>query len=94
MKSYKTRELTTTDAGTTVTVVSAGIGHELGYVNIIKDTAHVITFYDGPAATGDKIFTKPASSTAGHYKFDRPVTKGLYAVVAASFAGNIVVGFN
>ena len=97
MKQYKTRNLTSADANTTVIIRRAGdtkTPGEFGYMTVLKDSAHTIAFYDGEDSTGTLIGTKPASIAAGTYWFDRPVTKGLCAVVAASFAGDIVVGFN
>jgi len=94
---YQTINLTSTQANSTVTIRRKGDNSpgELGYVNVIADSAHTIAFYDGdPAGSNfDLIFTKPASTVANTYWFKRPVTKGLFAVVAASFAGDIVVGF-
>lgn len=94
---YQTRNLTSADANSTVTIRAKGENSpgELGYMTILGDSAHVIAFYDGdPAAGGTLIGTKPASTPAGTYWFKRPVLKGLYATVAASFAGQIVIGYN
>lgn len=96
-KQYQTRELTSADANSTVIIRRAGdtkIPGEFGYITILSDSAHVVTFYDGETSAGTRIAIKPASVAAGTYRFDRPVTGGLCAVVAASFAGNIIVGFN
>lgn len=97
MKEYKTRNLVTADAGTTVTIRKKGDNSlgEFGYMTVLKDSAHTIAFYDGDPAlsTSTLIGTKPASIAAGTYWFKRPITSGLYAVVQAAFAGGIVVGF-
>jgi len=96
-EEYQTRNIVAADANSTVTIRRKGdnsIG-KFGYMTVLKDSAHTIIFYDGdPAGTNfDLIGTKPASIAAGTYIFNRPVTKGLFAVVAASFAGDIVVGY-
>lgn len=95
---YQTTNLTSTQANSTVTIRRKGDSSngELGYVNVIQDSAHTIAFWDGDPtlATSTLIFTKPASTVANTYWFKRPVTQGLFAVVAASFAGQVVVGFN
>lgn len=94
-KTYQTRNLLTADAdGTRVIRTKGNSDGELGYITVFADTAHTINFYDGEDNTGDLIFTKPASLAVGTYWIKRPVKKGLCAVVQASFAGNIVVGFN
>ena len=95
MDTYQTRNLLTADANGTrvIRTKSAGSDGELGYITVLADSAHTIAFYDGEDNTGDLIFTKPASLAVGTYWFKRPVKKGLAAVVAASFTGNIVVGF-
>lgn len=98
---YQTRNIVAADAGTTVIIRSPGAVQlrspgEFGYMTVLLDTAHTIAFYDGDPAGSNftLICTKPASVAAGTYRFERPVMNGLYAVVAASFAGNIVVGFD
>lgn len=96
-KQYQTRNLLTADANGTRIIRRAGdtkTPGELGYITVLADSAHTIAFYDGEDNTGELIFTKPASMGAGTYWFKRPVSKGLCAVVAASFTGNIVVGYN
>lgn len=97
MDEYQTREITSADANTTVVICRAGdtkVPHKLGYITVMVDSAHVITFYDNESAVAaDRIVIKPASTPGGTYWFKRPVTKGLCAVVAASFAGEVVVGF-
>lgn len=97
MEQYQTRNIVAADANTTVVIVRAGdtkMDHQFGYMTILGDSAHTIAFYDGEsAAAGTLIGTKPASAAQGTYWFKRPVSKGLCAVVAASFAGNIVIGF-
>ena len=95
-KIYETRNLLAADANGTRTIRGAGSGDgELGFMLVLADSAHTIEFWDGdPTAVGStKIFTKPASLAVGFYRCPRAVTKGLYAVVAASFAGNIVIGY-
>lgn len=96
-EDYSTRNITSADANTTVAVVGAGttkVPHKFGFMTILGDSAHTIAFYDGdPTAGGTLLGTKPASTAAGTYWFKRPIVKGLYAVVAASFAGNIVIGY-
>jgi hypothetical protein len=95
-EDFNTYNLTTTDANGTTIISRAGdtkVPGKLGYITVLKDTAHTIAFYDGETSGGTLLFTKPASMAAGTYWFNRPVTKGLCAVVAASFAGDIVVGF-
>ncbi len=95
-ESYLTRNLTSADANGTVVIRRAGdtkVPGKFGFMTILGDSAHTIAFYDGEDNTGTLIGTKPASTPAGTYWFLRPVTKGLCAVVAASFAGNIVVGY-
>ena len=97
MKTYQTRNLVTGDANSTVIIRRAGdtkTPGELGYITVLKDSAHTIAFYDGETSAGTLIGTKPASMAAGTYWFKRPVSAGLCAVVAASFAGDIVVGYN
>lgn len=95
---YQTRNLIGADAGTTVTIRKKGDSGdgEFGYITVLKDSAHTIAFWDGDPtlSTSTLIGTKPASMAAGTYRFDRPVTRGLFAVVAASYAGDIVVGYN
>lgn len=100
MDKYLTRNIVAADAASTIIIVKKGdtaTGHEFGYMTVLKDTAHTIAFYDGDpagaAGTFDLIGTKPASIAANTYRFDRTILKGLYAVVAASFAGDIVIGF-
>lgn len=97
MEDYLTKEITSAQAGTTVTIVAKGdtpVPHHFGYFTLLGDSAHVITFYDGdPAAGGEQIAIKPASTASNTYWFKRPVSKGLYAVVAASYAGNCIVGY-
>lgn len=95
---YQTRNLVSGDANSTVTIRKKGDSGdgEFGYFTVLLDSAHTIAFYDGDP-TGSNytlIGTKPASIAAGTYWFKRPITRGLFAVVAASFAGNIVVGYN
>ncbi len=97
MDEYQTRNIVAADAGTTVTIRRKGdssIG-KLGYMTVLKDSAHTIAFYDGdPTGTNSELIgTKPASIAAGTYWFKRPITKGLFAVVQAAFAGDIVVGY-
>lgn len=92
---FDTTEITTTQANSTVVCRRAGdtkVPHLFGYITVLVDSAHVITFYDGEDNTGTRIAIKPASTPSGTYWFLRPVTKGLCAVVAASFAGNCIVG--
>lgn len=95
-KTYQTRNLLSADANGTRIIRrkgdTASIG-ELGFITVLADSAHTIAFYDGEDNTGDLIFTKPASLAVGTYWFKRSVSKGLCAVVQASFAGNIVVGY-
>lgn len=98
MKTYLTRNLVAGDANTTVTIRKKGdntLG-ELGFITVLKDSAHTIAFWDGDPSlsTSTLIGTKPASMAAGTYGFKRAITRGLFAVVAASFAGDIVVGYN
>jgi hypothetical protein len=94
-KTYQTRNLLTADAnGTRVIRTKGNSDGELGFITVLADTAHTIAFYDGIDNTGDLIFTKPASLAVGTYWIKRPLVKGLCAVVQASFAGNIVVGYN
>lgn len=96
-QQYQTYELTSAQANSTVVIRRAGdtkTPGELGYITVMGDSAHLITFYDGEDATGTRIAIKPASTPGGTYWFKRPVTKGLCAVVAASFAGNVIVGYN
>lgn len=97
-KTYSTRNLVAADAATTVVIRKKGENSpgELGYMTVLKDSAHTIAFYDGDPAGSNftLIGTKPASIAAGTYWFARPANRGIYAVVAASFAGDIVVGFN
>lgn len=97
MDTYNTRNLVAADANTTVTIRKKGDNSlgELGYMTVLADSAHTIAFWDGDPslATSTLIGTKPASMAAGTYWFKRPITRGLFAVVAASFAGNIVIGF-
>lgn len=94
-KIYETRNLLSADANGTRIIRGKGSGDgEFGYMLVIADSAHTIGFYDGdPATDGVLIFTKPASFAVGFYPIRRAITKGLYAVVAASFAGNIVIGY-
>lgn len=94
-EEYKTTNLTSTQANSTVTISTQALTPgKFGFITVLKDSAHTIGFYDGdPAAGGTLIGTKPASIAANTYWFLRPILKGLYAVVAASFAGDIVVGF-
>lgn len=95
-KEYMTRNLVSADANSTVVIRRAGdtkVPGEFGYITVLKDSAHTIAFYDGEDNSGTLICTKPASMAAGTYWFLRPVVKGLCAVVAASFAGDIVVGY-
>lgn len=96
-KQYQTRNLLTADANSTVIIRRAGdtkTPGEIGYITVLADSAHTIAFYDGETSAGTLLFTKPASLAVGTYWFKRPVSGGLCAVVAASFTGNIVVGFN
>ena len=99
-KTYSTRNIVAGDANSTVTIRKKGDSGdgEFGYMTVLKDSAHTIAFYDGDpagaAGTFTLIGTKPASIAAGTYRFDRPVNRGLFAVVAASFAGDIVIGYN
>ena len=97
---YSTRNIVAADAGTTVIIRSPGSAQlrspgEFGYMTVLKDSAHTIAFYDGDPAGSNftLIGTKPASIAAGTYGFTRPIANGLYAVVQAAFAGDIVVGF-
>lgn len=96
--TYQTRNIVSADANSTVTIRRKGDNSngEFGYITVLKDSAHTIAFYDGdPAGSNyDLIGTKPASIAAGTYWFKKPITRGLFAVVAASFAGDIVVGYN
>jgi len=97
---YQTRNITSADAGSTVVIRKKGDSGdgEFGYLTNLGDSAHTIAFYDGdpagPASGYTLICTKPASMPAGTLWFKRPVTRGLFAVVAASYAGNSVVGYN
>lgn len=95
-EQYNTRLLTSADANSTVVVCRKGdtpVPHMFGYFMVLTDSAHTIGFYDGEDNTGTLICTKPASFAVGTYWFRRPVSKGLAAVVAASYAGTCVVGF-
>ena len=92
MEEYNTNNLLAADSNTTKVIRTKGDG-KLGYITVLADSAHTVAFYDGEDNTGDLIFTKPASLAAGTYWFKRPVKKGIAAVVANGFAGNIVVGF-
>lgn len=98
-EQFNTFNLLTAHANTTVLIVAAAraagdtkVPHMFGYMTVLVDSAHTIAFYDGPDNTGTLICTKPASLAAGTYWFRRPVS-ALAAVVAASFAGNIVIGY-
>lgn len=97
MKTYSTRNIVAADSNTTVVVRKKGENStgELGYMTVLKDSAHTISFYDGDptGSAAELIGTKPASIAAGTYWFKRPIIKGLYAVVANGFAGDIVVGY-
>lgn len=94
---YQTRNLTSTDANSTVTIRKKGDSGdgELGHITVFKDSAHTIAFYDGDptGANYELLFTKPASMAAGYYPVKRPIKRGLFAVVAASFAGDILVAY-
>lgn len=93
---YQTRNILAADANATIIIRRAGdtkVPGEFGYMTVLKDTAHTIAFYDGETSGGTLLFTKPASLAAGTYWFKRPVSGGLCAVVAASFAGDIVIGY-
>lgn len=97
MKTYLTRELTSAEANSTVIIRRAGdtkTPGEFGYITILSDSAHLLTFYDGETSAGVRIAIKPASVAAGTYWFRRPVSNGLAVVVAASYAGNCIVGYN
>lgn len=97
MKQYQTRELSSADANSTVIIRRAGdtkTPGEFGYITILSDSAHVLTFYEGETASGTRLAIKPASVAAGTYWFKRPVSGGLCVVVAASYAGNCIVGYN
>jgi len=94
MQNYETNNLDSNDANSTVVIRTKGNGEGvLGYITVLKDSAHTIAFYDGIDNTGTLLFTKPASLAVGTYWFKRPCKKGIAAVVAASFAGEIVVGY-
>lgn len=96
-KTYQTRNLVSTDANSTVVIRRAGdtkVPGEFSHITVFGDSAHTIAFYDGEDNTGTLLFTKPASMAAGTYLVKRAVSKGLCAVVAASFAGNILVAYN
>ena len=96
MKSYFTNNISSTQANSTVTIrpKSTGCDGELGFFTVLKDSAHTVAFYDGdPAAGGTLIGTKPASIAAGTYWLLRPCKNGIFATVAASYAGELVVGF-
>ncbi len=96
-KQYQTKNIVAGDANTTVIIRRAGdtkTPGEFGYMTILLDSAHTVTFYDGETASGEKICIKPVSLAPGTYWFKRPVSGGLCAVVAASYAGEMVVGFN
>lgn len=93
MDTYNTRNITSSDANSTVVIRTTGGVGEFGYMTVLADSAHTITFYDGVDTTGDLIFTKPASMDKGTYKIKRFLKKGLCAVVQASFAGNIVISY-
>lgn len=96
--TYQTRNIVAADAGTTVTIRRKGDNSmgEFGYMTVLLDSAHTIAFYDGDPAGSNftLIATKPVSIAAGTYRFDRPIAGGLFAVVQAAFAGNIVIGYN
>lgn len=94
-EKYQTRNLLTADANGTriIRTKSPGNDGEFAFITVLADSAHTIAFYDGETAAGELIFTKPASLAAGTYWIKRPVKNGLCAVVAASFAGNIIVGY-
>lgn len=96
MEEYKTYDLTSADANSTVIIRRAGdtkVPGKFGYLTVLKDTAHTIAFYDGETNAGTLICTKPVSLAPGTYWFKRPITAGLCAVVQASYAGEAVVGF-
>lgn len=93
-KTYNTRLLTSADAnGARVIRADALTEGELSHITVFADTAHTISFYDGADANGVLLFTKPASLAVGTYLIKRPLVNGLAAVVAASFAGHILVAY-
>lgn len=95
-KTYKTRNITSADANTTVVIRRAGdtkTPGEFAHMTVLKDSAHTIAFYDGETSAGTLIGTKPASIAAGTYLFKRAFSSGLCAVVQASFAGDIVIAY-
>lgn len=97
MEGFETRNLVTADAGTTVTIRKKGDSGDgfFSHMTILGDSAHTIAFWDGdPAlASSTLLFTKPASTLAGTYKVKRAIKRGLFAVVASSFTGNILVAY-
>lgn len=92
--TYQTREITSADANTTVQIRAAGDGQsKFGFITVLGDSAHAISFYDGdPSDGGVLIFTKPASQASNTYWVLRRLKKGLYATVAASYSGRCLVG--
>jgi len=98
-KTYETRNLLAADANKTITIVGAGdtkVPHEFGYFTVLDDTNHTIAFWDGDPTDTEStlICTKLGNMADGTYWFKRPIVRGLYAVIVASYAGNIVVGYN
>ncbi len=96
LETFETYNLTSGDANTTKIIRKKGENSDgvFGFLTVFKDTAHTIAFYNGdPTAGGELLFTKPASMAAGTYKVMRSIKNGLYAVVAASYAGDAIVGF-
>lgn len=91
---YSTAQILSADANTTkVLRTDSGQPGKLAYITVLADSAHTIAFYDGVNNTGELICTKPASLAVGTYILNRALKNGLCAVVAASFAGNIVVSY-
>lgn len=97
VETFQTRNLVSADANSTVTVRKKGDSGDglFEHITVFKDSAHTIAFYDGdPTGSNfDLIFTKPASMAVGYYPVKRAITRGLFAVVAASFAGDILVAY-
>lgn len=85
---YTTVNITT--AATTVVLKKPGI---FGFVTINKADAHTISIYDDPAAANNPIGVIKASAAEGTYWFLTGTRRGLTIITAASFAGDITVGF-
>lgn len=91
--SYKSKNISSSDANSTVVVRTAGLAGELGLVTINTTSAHVLAIYEGVDSTGTLLASLKASVAEGTYKYKIGVSKGICVVVPSGYTGNATISF-